>query len=373
MSKDRDITIFIGNGLGMELNPWHFSLKNTLNDIWKNFEDKDFIDFCKKINDEVLPNDEEGFAKVHSFFEGLRSIEFSKDHIQVFSKDHVQMKISDEIVPVDIFGYLRLYDKLILEITKHFFNYDIHVSKKYENFRRFMGNLKKFIKDNHKKGIKTHVITTNYDKLLYASFCDEKDDQFQVFAKTFNRSTLIDGFYKRNSAGNVMYDIKNFYSYYQQNKLKCGSYLAIHGSPLFYTDSENSVCKFNRNDVGDLKLDIVNKSLKRRNDVLASHLILCSSKQKMIKILTSPLLMTYFEVFKQCVRHSKKIVIIGYGGLDSHIMDVFKNDGHEGCKFYIVEHEREGKGEQHWTKWIKDFSYIPKPSIFDFNILNDIP
>ncbi|KAB2833341.1 MAG: hypothetical protein F9K49_06725, partial [Caedimonadaceae bacterium] len=163
MSKDRDITIFIGNGIGMELNSLYFSLKSTLECVWKdfedkNFEDKNFIEFCKKINGGNLPDDEEGFAKVHLFFEGLRSIEFSKDHIQ--------MKISDEIAPADISAYLSKYDELIQKVTKHFFDYPISEDQKCKN-DKFMKNLKGFIKDNHKKGIKTHVITTNYDKLLY--------------------------------------------------------------------------------------------------------------------------------------------------------------------------------------------------------------
>lgn len=141
---------------------------------------------------------------------------------------------------------------------------------------------------------KSHVATLNYDELIYRSF---------VGSNLFNGfKCMIDGF-------SGPFDNDNLRRWYPQSQCY---YLHLHGSPLFYTDA-----------AGDIRKKSMS-SLSSISGHSSRHLVLTHVAHKTSVISASPVLLAYWTRLVEAINESSGIMLIGYGGGDTHLNDLIK-------------------------------------------------
>lgn len=358
--KWQDITILIGNGLGMGLLSNCFSLSETLSSAWEDSDlnlSQKFKTFCRQFSkDSLLPTQEEQIDEMHLFFDSLNRI-------------REMNKVYTNKINVELFEFSTEYIKLSHYIVDHFSRCDqaIAFSDQYSTYIILLQNLTDFIKTSYFKSIKTNIFTTNYDNLLYKAFLNDNE----IFGGSFQNSKLIDGFYKKNTNKHPIFSPENIWN----NELNHGLYIHLHGNPHFYEDEDGNVCKSKRHE----------PSL----DQSINHIVLCATSQKIRHISSSSFLQSYFEMFQYRLKASKAIVLFGCAGSDKHINKIIKRLKRRDSKIYVVEwegaHDKRIKdrntcmsnAEQFWSTelGINDSSQIkhfPLESIFTFDFQAEI-
>lgn len=265
----RKLVIF-GNGLGMAIDPVHFSLQPALEEIWQregflSEAQKQLIQRC--LGRAGAPNGEHELDTLHlaiTYCKSLNSI--GRSDVHWLNKDGQ--------------NFPEITAKYIHKVATRLHNYDGGLPEGFEN------SLVEFV-----KGTKSHIATLNYDKLLYNSFLDNN-----VFGSYYD-TALLDGMRNSGFSADALE---------RRNPNKFGYYLHLHGSPLFYNHGE-SVKKLHRD---HLTLDV---------DEASEHIVLTHVKHKPSVIAGSRVLSTYWDYLRFALSEVKEVLLFGYSGLDNHL------------------------------------------------------
>lgn len=270
-------TLIFGNGLGMALDPYHFSLPNALQRIW----DGDSLDTThKQLISNCLPNKfgscpqgEEDLDLLHRVISSCQFLSEipQTNELHWLSSQGLGFPIACRLFITQV--ATALYD----------FNYSIP-----ENFG---SKLAEFVRST-----KSHVATLNYDKLLYDLFI--KYNLFNGF-----EGALVDGITK-----------SGFNSEFLKRKYgkDFGYYLHLHGSPLF-KDRDGAIKKLSR-----LELNL-------RQPEPSSHIVLTHIRHKPDVISTSEILRSYWNHLDFSLSESSEVILFGYSGLDQHLNNKLLN------------------------------------------------
>lgn len=266
--------IIFGNGLGMALDPNHFSLNNVLRKIWDNDKILDESQkklICRCTEKEGSPLGEDELDKLHlavTSCETLNKIGSGKVH---------WLSDDGQAFPVMMANYIH-------KVATHLHNYEGSLADE------FVDPLVKFIKDT-----KSHVATLNYDKLLYSAFID--NDIFNGYD-----GYLIDGMLKQGFSADALE---------RRYKRDFGYYMHLHGSPLFINGSGTT----KKLSIDDLSID---------DERIGRHIVLTHVKHKASVIGASPVLSVYWDCLGFSLSEAEEVILFGYSGLDIHLNKIIK-------------------------------------------------
>jgi hypothetical protein len=274
-------TILFGNGVGMAVDSGHFNIKKGMESAWNEFNATE--QSILSIGGNQKPKSEVDLEKHHSIMVSCR---YLKDA-------HGEWLAKDGKILADI------YQNYIFKVAKYFFEYK---TKPPEKFDLFIEKLCGFIKGQFVGDSRCHVVTLNYDKLLYEALI-KKD-----FLKDYHNGGLVDGIYNK----------KNGFSPENLIRKSCNFcwYLHLHGSPAFKTSLSGSISKCNLNELphnyahkGDAHNCIVLGGTHSKKGIINDNILLTS----------------YFHFFIKALNESNKLIIVGYSGLDEHVNFEIRN------------------------------------------------
>ncbi|EGH22120.1 MULTISPECIES: SIR2 family protein [Pseudomonas syringae group] len=270
-------TLIFGNGLGMALDPQHFSLTNAMADVWNDpfaISDvhKELISQCLGGNG-VIPAREDQLDPLHLVISACRtlsSINMSQRmNVHWLSQEGLQF-------PVAVGNYLH---KVATRL--HLYAHGLP--------QAFLEPLIAFVRQT-----KSHVATLNYDKLLYGAFLDAG-----LMAGYFH-TTLVDGMVANGFSSDALTRLYN-------NDF--GYYLHLHGSPLFF-DHHGLARKRDRHQLNPFSPEG------------SDHIVLTHVRHKRSVIGASTVLSTYWNYLGLSLNESQEIIVFGYSGDDDHLNDV---------------------------------------------------
>ncbi|HGN0922747.1 TPA: SIR2 family protein [Pseudomonas aeruginosa] len=320
-------TLIFGNGLGMALDPRHFSLTNAMADVWNDplaISDvhKELISQCLGGNG-ALPQREDQLDPLHlviSACKTLSSINMSQRmNVHWLSQEGQQFPIAVGSYIHKVATRLHLYDGGLPQA--------------------FLEPLIEFVRQT-----KSHIATLNYDKLLYGAFLDAN-----LMAGYFD-TTLVDGMVAGGFSSNALERLyNNTYGYY----------LHLHGSPLFF-DHHGLARKRDRHEL--------NPSSPEGSD----HIVLTHVRHKRSVIGASMVLSTYWNYLNFSLAESEEIIVFGYSGDDEHLNDVIAAYA-QSKHIVIVEWNGLGQSQQqrtwYWSQKFKtnNFHHWYLPNILEFS------
>ncbi|CAN0552332.1 unnamed protein product [Ectocarpus sp. 12 AP-2014] len=295
----RSLLIF-GNGMGLALNPEYFSLENGLTSVWND------TDHLSEKHKELILSAIEGTTE-----ENPPCSEDQLDQLQVaiIATEYLcNFEVSGTSwVSPEAKELPSTFKKYIHEVALHF-----HRSGN-ELPDEFLDPLSDYIKDT-----KSHVVTLNYDNLLYDGFKSKN------VLDGYN-GPLIDGFWA--SAG---FDEDHLN---RHNISRHGWYMHLHGSPLF---------------IGN------NKFMGAGRDFLdpenESHIVLTHVEHKPLIISSSHILSSYWRRLEKAFEESDQIILFGYSGLDVHLNERIKLRKEE-KELLIVEWSGAGEEDHRRNYW----------------------
>lgn len=263
-----------GNGIGLALDPTYFSLREGLHKVWNNAEylSKEYKDLIlSAIEGTSAENPPESEGQLDQLQVAIIATEYLSD----FSVGGVSW-VSD--------GAKKLpstFKKYIHEVAHYF-----HRSNKVlpDNF---LIPLSDFIKKS-----KSHVVTLNYDNLLYDGF--RKTKVFDGY-----NGSLVDGFWRRTG---FLDDNLN-----RNNTERLGWYMHLHGSPLF---------------IGNNKITGIGRDFLQADE--ECHIVLTHVEHKPLIISSSKILSTYWRRLEKAFEESSRIILFGYSGCDDHLNERIK-------------------------------------------------
>lgn len=261
--------IIFGNGLGMALDPAHFSLDRALAEIWhrSNFLNdvhKQLIERC--LQRQGPPAGEHELDTLH------QAITYCKSLAQIGEGN-------EHWLTDDGLNFPEITATYIHKVATSLHNYGEGLPQRFENA------LVEFVKNT-----RTHIATLNYDKLLYNSFID--NDIFSGYD-----GYLVDGMLGHGFSAEALE---------RKYNRRFGYYLHLHGSPLFVNQGE-TVLKLSRS---QLTVD---------RDEPSEHIVLTHIKRKPSVIAASNVLSTYWDYLQFALFESEEIILFGYSGLDEHL------------------------------------------------------
>ncbi|MDX5363592.1 MAG: SIR2 family protein [Pseudazoarcus pumilus] len=315
----RSLLIF-GNGMGLALDPEYFSLGNGLTSVW---------------------NDTDHLSKEHKSLI-LSAIKGTTEETPPCSEDQLdQLQVA--IVATEFLCNFEVggtswvsppakqlpsaFKKYIHEVALHF-----HRSNS-ELPNEFLEPLSDYIKST-----KSHVVTLNYDNLLYDGF------KSKGVLDGYN-GPLIDGFWASTGFDEEHLDRRNIKRH--------GWYMHLHGSPLF---------------IGN------NKVMRAGRDFLdpeeESHIVLAHVKHKPLIIGSSHILSSYWRRLEKAFEESDQVVLFGYSGLDEHLNERIKLRKEE-KELLVVEWDGSGEERDRRRYWEEKvgfprFDLVRLESILDF-------
>ncbi|SFU50085.1 SIR2-like domain-containing protein [Pseudoduganella namucuonensis] len=286
--------IIFSNGLGMALDPAHFSLNTALAEIWNREyfltnEHKRLIERC--IGRPGAPVGEHELDQLH------RAVTYCKALNQIGAGQAHWLTADGQNFPEITAQYIH-------KVATKLHNYDGVLPPDFE------GPLLDFVKDT-----KSHVATLNYDKLLYTSFIAN-----DVFGGYYN-ACLVDGMVATGFSASALE------RRYGNN---FGYYLHLHGSPLFVNRGQQ-VVKLARD---DLTLEVNEAS---------EHIVLTHVEHKPSVIAASLVLSTYWDYLRVALSEVDEVILFGYSGLDDHL-NVLLRPYLSATQIRVVEWE--GAGDQ---------------------------
>tara|TARA_B110000003_G_scaffold166013_1_gene165993 strand:+ start:774 stop:1733 length:960 start_codon:yes stop_codon:yes gene_type:complete len=266
--------IIFGNGLGMSIDPNHFSLNRALNDIWDkdNFltvDQKTLIQNC--IDQQRAPEGEEELDILHRVVTACKSLN------NLATANVHWLNNNGQSFPADTAKYIH-------KVATDLHNYDGELPKDFEEA------LVSFVKES-----RSHIATLNYDKLLYSSFI--KNDVLNGYSGDLVDGMISDGFLPENLE--------------RQYEKGFGYYLHLHGSPLFV----------NRNGI---VIKLSRDKLTLEMNEASEHIVLTHVKHKPSVIAASHVLSTYWDYLQFALSEAEEIILFGYSGLDDHLNKVIR-------------------------------------------------
>lgn len=316
-------TLIFGNGLGMALDPEHFSLARALSDVWDHpshlpRDQKRMVGRCVE-NDGEAPNGEEQLDTLHVVVAACNMLnKIGDDEIHWLTDDGQDFPIAVAKYIHRVASDLHLYDG--------------------ELPNRFLHPLFDFIRTT-----KSNIATLNYDQLLYGALVDEG-----LMAGGY-RGYLVDGMVDSGFAESRLQRRwgNNF-----------GYYLHLHGSPLFYDDRYGVAHKMTR--------DMLTMSSR----AISNHIVLTHVTHKRSVIGASEVLSTYWDYLQDCCHEAQEIIVFGYSGLDTHLNDVLAAYART-AGVRVVEWEGAGGQEERERYWehvlrTEHFDLIRMRNVLDF-------
>lgn len=316
---DRSLIIF-GNGLGMALDPEHFSLRNGLTSVWN-----DTNHLSKKHKELILSaiagTTEENPPCSESQLDQLQVAIIATEFLCNFEVGGTSW-VSPEAKELP-----STFKKYIHEVALHFHRSGQKLPDD------FIVPLSRYIKDT-----KSHVFTLNYDNLLYDGFRSN-------WVLNGYSGPLIDGFWAMGG-----FDEEHLV----RHKIKQhGWYMHLHGSPLFI--GNRKVMREER-----LFIDAIDES----------HIVLAHVEHKPLIIGSSHILSSYWRRLDGAFEESKRIILFGYSGLDKHLNERIKLRK-KNKELIIVEWNGEGDRKERMEYWKKksgfdEFQLIQLQNILRF-------
>ena len=303
-------TLVFGNGLGMALDPRHFSLTNAMADVWNDpfaISDihKDLISQCMGAVG-AIPQREDQLDPLHLVISACKTLcsinRSQRMNVHWLSQEGLQF-------PIAVGNYIH---KVATRL--HLYHGELP--------RPFLEPLIRFVRNT-----KSHIATLNYDKLLYGAFLDAN------LMGAYNTTTLVDGMVGAGFSSDALVRLYN-------NNF--GYYLHLHGSPLFF-DHHGLARKRDRNE------------LDPHSPEGSDHIVLTHVRHKRSVIGSSIVLSTYWNYLNFSLNESQEIIVFGYSGEDSHLNDVIA--AHAQSK-HIVIVEWSGIGQtqqQRLDYWAQKF------------------
>ncbi|ENA27320.1 MULTISPECIES: SIR2 family protein [unclassified Pseudomonas] len=322
-------TLIFGNGLGMALDPTHFSLTNAMADVWD--DDEDLSDTQKNLISECLgggglvPEQEDQLDPLHQVISACKIL------------NSVSQSQNMEVHWLSSEGqeFPRAVSRYIHKVATRLHLYEGALP------RDFVQPLANFIRRTD-----SHVATLNYDRLLYDALIDE-----EVITNNYYTTSLVDGMVRDGFNSDAMQRaFGNTFGYY----------LHLHGSPLFYDDQYGAIRKRQRH---ELTPTSANGS---------DHIVLTHVRHKRSVIGASHVLSTYWDYLNLCLEESSGIVIVGYSGCDNHLNNLLAAHGRS-RDIHVVEWsnpaERRAERQQYWARKLKteEFTLQRLTNILDFN------
>lgn len=320
-------TLIFGNGLGMALDPRHFSLTNAMADVWADpvalpDVQKQLISQCVGGNG-AIPEREDQLDPLHlviSACKTLASINMSQRmDVHWLSQEGQQF-------PVAVSNYIH---KVATRL--HLYGGELPPA--------FLAPLIDFV-----RATKSHVATLNYDKLLYGAFLDAN-----LMAGYFD-TTLVDGMVGGGFSSEALE--RRYGNNY-------GYYLHLHGSPLFF-DHHGLARKRERHELNPFSPEG------------SDHIVLTHVRHKRSVIGASMVLSAYWNYLNFCLNESEEIIVFGYSGDDLHLNDVIAAYA-QSRRVVVVEWSGSGATEQQrrwfWTQKLKtnNLQHWYLPNILAFN------
>ncbi|MBH3415316.1 SIR2 family protein [Pseudomonas putida] len=320
-------TLIFGKGLGMALDPRHFSLTNAMADVWADpvalpDVQKQLISQCVGGNG-AIPEREDQLDPLHlviSACKTLASINMSQRmDVHWLSQEGQQF-------PVAVSNYIH---KVATRL--HLYGGELPPA--------FLAPLIDFVRTT-----KSHVATLNYDKLLYGAFLDAN-----LMAGYFD-TTLVDGMVGGGFSSEALE--RRYGNNY-------GYYLHLHGSPLFF-DHHGLARKRERHELNPFSPEG------------SDHIVLTHVRHKRSVIGASMVLSAYWNYLNFCLNESEEIIVFGYSGDDLHLNDVIAAYA-QSRRVVVVEWSGSGATEQQrrwfWTQKLKtnNLQHWYLPNILAFN------
>lgn len=307
--------IIVGNGLGMALDPAHFSLDAALADIWNREgflspEQKSLIERC--LGRLGAPEGEHELDQLH------RAVTYCKELNQIGVGEEHWLTEDGQKFP----GITAQY---IHKVATKLHNYGGVLPPDFE------AALVTFVKET-----KSHVATLNYDKLLYNSLIDNN-----VFGP-YNNTYLVDGMIGAGFSADALE--RRFGRTY-------GYYLHLHGSPLFVNHGER-VVKLSRD---DLTLNVNEAS---------EHIVLTHVKHKPSVIAASHVLSTYWDYLRFALSEVEEVILFGYSGLDDHL-NILLRPYLKAIRLRVVEWSGAGDQATRGTYWRNTLGHVDEVNRLD--------
>ena len=313
MDTSQSTTILFGNGLGMALDSEHFLLKTGMSKAWEQLpEDSKKRVLIALSEQKEMPDHENDLFHI-------QEILFSIDTLRKYEKDF-------EWLAADARTFKKIFQQYVVNVANHFFSFDGALP---EEFTQPLCN---FIE---KTSPTPHIVTLNYDRLLYSALWEKN-----IFHGSYFETTLCDGMLNQG------FDRENLKRKFDNS---FGWYLHLHGSPLFY--SKNSVILKDGIDTFPFSLHD-----KKRN-----HLVLTHYKYKPQVITKSYLLDTYWDYFNYALQESNRFIMFGYSGNDEHINILareWKNKSPDSHLIEIIEYQNNISDEDGRIFWNKKFNNL---------------
>lgn len=308
--------IIVGNGLGLALNPTYFALQSGLERVWN---DTTYLSNEHKglIRSAISGTSESNPPSSEEQLDTLQVAIIATEFLCSLEGEGLSW-VSEQAKELP-----SAFKKYIHQVALYFHNSGEHLPQD------FISHLSEYINNT-----KSHVVTLNYDNLLYDAFTTSG------VLNGYN-GPLIDGFLR---AG---FNEKNLIRF---NRDAHGWYLHLHGSPLY----------------------IDNKKVMRTerfflNPEEKNHIVLSHVKHKPLIIGSSHILSSYWRHLDKALDESDKIIIFGYSGLDTHLNNRIRlrNDK----EINIVEWQGAGEKNERVAFWKEALNVSRIELIQESNIL----
>lgn len=252
-------TILFGNGIGRAANNDYFLLETGIRSAW---EDQNVVDESTKESIlACIPSNSDGSTPNYPTSEDqLAILHKAVSACNTLSLLEEQNEVERRWLSEHGKDFPRNVQKFISHVAKYFHDYSAYDDDHYSEFVESLSN---FIKER-----RTHLVTLNYDNLLYQPLVEEE------ILKGFTKGHLIDGFTDQKG-----FDRSNLVRF----KDWMGWYIHLHGSPLFL-EKESKIVKVKEANFDD---SFTSHPYNKR------HVVLSHTQDKPEIIASSHLLATY--------------------------------------------------------------------------------
>ena len=297
-------TLIVGNGLGMALDPDFFHLDYAMEEVWK--------------RPHYLSRSQKNQIRRCLDAQGIHDRPHGEDDLDVLHLAVLACRLLQSIASPQVRWLTQTALRFPLTIEK----YITSVAWHFHHFHGdalpepFIDSLASYLADT-----RSHIATVNYDNLLYQKL-------IEVGILHGYDGPLVDGFYVNQGV-------------FRANQLEriwgnnFGYYLHLHGSPLFIDN--HGVPTKQRQGFGD-------------ENIPTPHLVLTRVKHKRSVIANSYLLTTYWDYFERGLSESKRILIFGYSGLDTHLNEVITKYS-RGREIIVIEWSGAGSKKSRSAYW----------------------
>ncbi|RPE71312.1 hypothetical protein EDD53_0428 [Pacificibacter maritimus] len=330
---NRKLIVF-GNGLGRALDNDYFQLQAAMTSVWGSdlFDEneKEIIASLKGFDAAIGPTSEADLRSAYTALIGHSMLKLS-----------IEPETLSHWLNTNAAQFPSLLEKYIYAVAHYFHEFQFDPPQE-ALWRTFTQPLIDYIFKS-----RSHVATLNYDTLLYAPFNRQNvtGKAFPLCRAKVDETSLGDGF-------QTSYTPKTFNWYNSKNPR--GTYLHLHGTPLFYKKDDGVSAKRTRDNLP------IPKNAEGKNQI-----ILGPTGLKLQLIESCDVLKDYWEVrLPKCIREADEIILFGYGGADSHLNDLLKKRSPE-TNIHIVERNQEGTWLERKKFWSDNLSGTVSPILLD--------